>query len=64
MRITLEDPSLFAEISANKYLLSIRLLKCDRDQKPTLINAVIDEKAGTESGRLTNLNPQSSAKKP
>lgn len=38
MRITLEDPSLFAEISANKYLLSIRLLKCDRDQKPTLIN--------------------------
>ncbi|PTB19905.1 oxalyl-CoA decarboxylase [Trinickia symbiotica] len=31
--------------------------------KPTLINAVIDESAGTESGRLTNLNPQSSAKK-
>jgi oxalyl-CoA decarboxylase len=31
--------------------------------KPTLINAVIDEAAGTESGRLTNLNPQSSAKK-
>jgi len=27
--------------------------------KPTLINAVIDETAGTESGRLTNLNPQS-----
>ena len=27
------------------------------------INAVIDEKAGTESGRLTNLNPQSGAKK-
>jgi oxalyl-CoA decarboxylase len=26
--------------------------------KPALINAVIDETAGTESGRLTNLNPQ------
>jgi oxalyl-CoA decarboxylase len=26
---------------------------------PTLINAVIDEKAGTESGRIGNLNPQS-----
>ena len=31
--------------------------------KPALINAVIDEAAGTESGRLTNLNPQSSATK-
>lgn len=31
--------------------------------KPTLINAVIDETAGTESGRLTNLNPQSGAHK-
>lgn len=31
--------------------------------KPTLINAVIDEAAGTESGRLTNLNPQSAATK-
>jgi oxalyl-CoA decarboxylase len=31
--------------------------------KPTLINAVIDEAAGTESGRLTNLNPQSKASK-
>ncbi|MGI9483235.1 MAG: oxalyl-CoA decarboxylase [Hyphomicrobiales bacterium] len=27
--------------------------------KPTLINAVIDETAGTESGRIGNLNPQS-----
>ncbi|HEY5869860.1 MAG TPA: oxalyl-CoA decarboxylase, partial [Candidatus Tectomicrobia bacterium] len=26
---------------------------------PTLVNAVIDEKAGTESGRIGNLNPQS-----
>ncbi len=31
--------------------------------KPTLINAVIDETAGTESGRITNLNPQSKANK-
>jgi oxalyl-CoA decarboxylase len=31
--------------------------------KPALINAVIDEAAGTESGRLTNLNPQSAANK-
>lgn len=27
--------------------------------KPTLVNAIIDEKAGTESGRIGNLNPQS-----
>ncbi len=27
--------------------------------KPTLVNAVIDEKSGTESGRNGNLNPQS-----
>ena len=32
-----------------------------RSRKPTLINAVIDEAAGTESGRVTSLNP--SAKK-
>src|SRR5256712_12333743 len=32
-----------------------------RSRKPTLINAVIDESAGTESGRITSLNP--SAKK-
>ena len=29
-----------------------------RSRKPTLINAVIDETAGTESGRITSLNPQ------
>jgi len=32
-----------------------------QSRKPTLINAVIDETAGTESGRITSLNP--SAKK-
>ena len=31
--------------------------------KPTLINAVIDETAGTESGRISSLNPQSTATK-
>jgi oxalyl-CoA decarboxylase len=31
--------------------------------RPSLINAVIDESAGTESGRLTNLNPASAASK-
>jgi len=35
--------------------------KAIRSRKPTLINAVIDESAGTESGRITSLNP--SAKK-
>ncbi|MBA4789116.1 MAG: oxalyl-CoA decarboxylase [Pseudomonadota bacterium] len=31
--------------------------------KPTLINAVIDPSAGTESGRIGNLNPQSVVKR-
>ncbi|HEY5322847.1 MAG TPA: oxalyl-CoA decarboxylase [Caldimonas sp.] len=31
--------------------------------KPTLINAVIDETAGTESGRITSLNPTAAKKK-
>jgi oxalyl-CoA decarboxylase len=34
-----------------------------RSRRPTLINAVIDETAGTESGRITSLNPQSAKKK-
>ncbi len=33
-----------------------------RSRKPTLINAVIDEKAGTESGRITRLNPSAKEK--
>ena len=32
-------------------------------REPTLINAIIDEAAGTESGRIGNLNPQSIVKK-
>jgi len=31
--------------------------------RPTLINAIIDETAGTESGRITSLNPSSAANK-
>jgi oxalyl-CoA decarboxylase len=34
-----------------------------KSRKPTLINAIIDETAGTESGRITSLNPQSAAMK-
>jgi oxalyl-CoA decarboxylase len=33
-----------------------------RTRRPTLINAVIDEKAGTESGRITALNPAAKKK--
>ena len=33
-----------------------------RSRKPTLINAAIDEGAGTESGRITNLNPMARKK--
>src|SRR4051812_24006273 len=33
-----------------------------RSKKPTLINAVIDETAGTESGRITSLNPTAGKK--
>jgi cell division protein ZapD len=38
MRIAVEDDSIYSEISANKYLLSIRFLKADRDKKAQLIN--------------------------
>jgi oxalyl-CoA decarboxylase len=31
--------------------------------RPTLINVIIDETAGTESGRITSLNPTSAANK-
>ncbi|MFP6558722.1 oxalyl-CoA decarboxylase [Paraburkholderia sp. B3] len=43
--------------------LAAALVEAIASGKPTLINAVIDESAGTESGRLTNLNPQSAAAK-
>jgi oxalyl-CoA decarboxylase len=34
-----------------------------RSRRPTLINAAIDPGAGTESGRIGNLNPQSALRK-
>jgi len=34
-----------------------------KSRKPTLINAIIDEGAGTESGRITSLNPAVALKK-
>jgi len=34
-----------------------------RTGRPTLINAVIDETAGTESGRIKSLNPAVAATK-
>jgi oxalyl-CoA decarboxylase len=33
-----------------------------RSRRPTLINAIIDERAGTESGRITSLNPTAKSK--
>jgi oxalyl-CoA decarboxylase len=33
-----------------------------RSRKPTLVNAIIDETAGTESGRITSLNPKAAKK--
>ena len=33
-----------------------------RSRRPTLVNAVIDETAGTESGRITSLNPTAKKK--
>ena len=43
--------------------LSKAILEALHSGRPTLINAVIDESAGTESGRITQLNPQTTAKK-
>jgi oxalyl-CoA decarboxylase len=43
--------------------LSAALAEAIASGRPTLINANIDETAGTESGRITSLNPQTAAKK-
>jgi len=43
--------------------LEVALTEAIAAGKPALINAVIDETAGTESGRLTNLNPSAGASK-
>jgi len=44
MRIAVEDDTIFSEISANKYLLSVRFLKADRDKKAQPINADVSFK--------------------
>ena len=43
--------------------LRIAVNKAMDSGKPTLINAVLDPAAGSESGRIGNLNPQSALKK-
>ncbi|MEO7337093.1 MAG: oxalyl-CoA decarboxylase [Caldimonas sp.] len=43
--------------------LQVALTQAVASGRPTLINAVIDETAGTESGRITKLNPLSAAMK-
>jgi oxalyl-CoA decarboxylase len=42
--------------------LRAAILEALRTRRPTLVNAIIDETAGTESGRITNLNPKSAKK--
>jgi len=43
--------------------LQVALASAIATGRPTLINVVIDEAGGTESGRIGNLNPQSAVKK-
>jgi oxalyl-CoA decarboxylase len=50
-------------VANNPAELSKALDEAIKSGKPTLINAIIDETAGTESGRITSLNPQSAKKK-
>ena len=38
MRIAVEDDSLYSEISANKYLLSVRFLRAEKDKKSQIVN--------------------------
>ena len=48
--------------ATNPHELSVALHEAISSGRPTLINAVIDESAGTESGRITKLNPQAVSK--
>jgi oxalyl-CoA decarboxylase len=50
-------------LAATPFELRSAMEEAIRSRKPTLINAVIDEKAGTESGRITSLNPAAAKKK-
>ncbi|MFO0464261.1 MAG: oxalyl-CoA decarboxylase [Burkholderiales bacterium] len=49
--------------ATNPAALRAAMEEAIRSRRPTLINAVIDETAGTESGRITSLNPTAAKKK-
>jgi oxalyl-CoA decarboxylase len=50
-------------VANNPEELDRALKEAIASRKPTLINATIDESAGTESGRITSLNPAAAKKK-
>ncbi|MCG2592716.1 oxalyl-CoA decarboxylase [Ramlibacter sp. XY19] len=50
-------------VAKNPEELRKALAEAVSSRKPTLINAIIDETAGTESGRITSLNPAMAKKK-
>ncbi|MEJ8838280.1 oxalyl-CoA decarboxylase [Ramlibacter sp. AN1133] len=50
-------------VAKNPEELDRALKEAIASRKPTLINAMIDESAGTESGRITSLNPAAAKKK-
>ncbi|MCE3271878.1 MAG: oxalyl-CoA decarboxylase [Ramlibacter sp.] len=50
-------------VAKNPEELKKALDEAVKSRKPTLINAMIDESAGTESGRITSLNPAAAKKK-
>jgi oxalyl-CoA decarboxylase len=50
-------------VAATPAALRTAMEEAIRSRKPTLINAMIDENAGTESGRITSLNPAAAKKK-
>jgi oxalyl-CoA decarboxylase len=50
-------------LANNPAELEQALTEAIKSGKPTLINAIIDETAGTESGRITSLNPTAGKKK-
>ena len=50
-------------VAKNPEELKKALDEAVKSRKPTLINAMIDETAGTESGRITSLNPAAAKKK-
>jgi oxalyl-CoA decarboxylase len=50
-------------VANNPEELDRALKEAIASRRPTLINAMIDESAGTESGRITSLNPAAAKKK-